>query len=303
MNVLITGATGLVGQPLMRALIQKNHNVNYLTTRERQVDAHPSANGFYWNPEAGIIDENCFKGVECIIHLAGASISQRWTAKNKAAILESRVNSTKLLYKGLKSLEHESTVKHFISASAIGLYPSSEEKVYSESYIGKPNSFLEKVCLAWEQEVDVISQLKVTVSKIRIGLVLTPVGGVLGPMKIPTALGLGVPFGSGKQIQSWIHIADLVQLFITAMENRWEGVFNGVTPNPVSQKDFARTLASVMHRPFFLPPIPRFLIRAIAGEMSVLVFNSQKVSAEKVIKKGFSFQYPTLKEAIKDLIT
>lgn len=303
MKVLITGATGLVGQPLLRTLIQKNYSVHYLTTRKGQTQALSGAKGFYWNPDTDEIDGDCFDGISCVIHLAGASISQRWTAKNKAAILDSRVKSTQLLYKGIKALGKASTIKHFISASAIGLYPSSEETVYTEAYKGKPNSFLEKVCLAWEDEVDTISELNAIVSKIRIGLVLTQKGGVLGPMKIPTALGLGASFGSGKQIQSWIHVDDLVQLFIATMENQWEGVFNGVSPNPVSQKDFAKTLAAVMQRPFFLPAVPRFVIRAVAGEMSVLVFNSQNVSAQKVIDKGFSFKHPKLKEAMKTLLS
>ena len=302
MKVLITGATGLVGQPLLQVLIQKNHSVHYLTTRKGQTQALSGATGFYWNPEKEQIDEECFDGVDCVIHLAGASISQRWTKKNKANILDSRVKSTQLLFQTIKNLYEKTTIKHFISASAIGLYPSSDRRVYTEDYVGKPDSFLEKVCLAWEKEADALSALGLMVSKIRIGLVLTPKGGVLGPMKIPTSLGLGAAFGSGKQVQSWIHIDDLVQMFMTVMEKQWEGVYNGVSPNPVPQKVFAKSLAQVLRRPFFLPPVPAIFIRVIAGEMSVLVFNSQNVSAQKVMDKGFLFRYPNLKEAIKSLL-
>lgn len=302
MKVLITGATGLVGQPLLQALIQQNYNVHYLTTRKNQMQALPGAQGFYWNPNSGYLDETCFEGVECIIHLAGASISQRWTKKNKAAILDSRVKSTRLLYEGLSGLEGKTSVKHFISASAIGIYPSSKEKIYTENYQAKSDSFLERVCIAWEEEVDALSQLKIPIAKIRIGLVLTPKGGVLGPLKITTALGLGAAFGSGKQMQSWIHIDDLIQLFIVAIKNNWEGVYNGVSPYPTSQKEFAKTLAKVLGRPFFLPAVPRFFIRLVAGEMSVLVFNSQNVSAKKVLENGFSYTYPKLEKAMQSLL-
>ena len=244
----------------------------------------------------------CFNGVETIIHLAGASISQRWTSKNKKEIMDSRVLGTRLLVNSIASLKGDHQVKQVIGASAIGIYPSSETTLYNESYLPKADSFLEQVVLAWENEQEGFISNKISLCKLRIGLVLTAKGGVLAPMKIPTFLGLGAAFGHGKQVQSWIHIDDLVQIILNAVDQRWSGVYNAVSPNPVTQKEFSKSLAKAMSRPFFLPPVPKFLIRLVAGEMSTLVFNSQNVSASKLTDKGYQFIYPDLLPAMKSLL-
>ena len=156
--------------------------------------------------------------------------------------------------------------------------------------------------MTWEQEEDGFTSLGLNLAKLRIGLVLTKTGGVLGPLKIPTWFGLGAAFGNGRQTQSWIHIDDLVAMILSAIDNSWQGVYNAVSPHPVSQKVFTQTLAKAMRRVYFLPPIPKVFIRLIVGEMSTLVFNSQNVSAAKVQQKGFVFTYPTLLPAIKSLL-
>ena len=302
MKILITGATGLVGTVLMEKAISAGHHIHYLTTRKQQLNKNSKAKGFYWNPKIDEIDTACFDGVDCIVHLAGASISQRWTAKNKKEILDSRVEGTRLLAKGLVRCKDQHQVKQVIAASAIGIYPSSFTTIYTEDYQPKPDSFLEEVVMAWEAEEDQFTSLGVGLCKLRIGLVLTKTGGVLGPLKIPTQLGLGAAFGNGKQIQAWIHVDDLVQMILTARENHWQGVYNAVSPNPVSQNEFTKALAKAMNRPYFMPPLPKFLIRLVAGEMSTLVFNSQHVSAEKVLNEGFVFSHPKLDVALQSLL-
>ena len=302
MKILITGATGLVGNVLLEKAIAAGHSIHYLTTRKEQLNRLSQAKGFYWNPKTGEIDTACFDGVDFIVHLAGASISQRWTPKNKKEILDSRVEGTRLLVKGLASSKDQHQVKQVVAASAIGIYPSSFTTVYTEDYQPKPNSFLEKVVMAWEAEEDQFASLGVGLCKLRIGLVLTKTGGVLGPLKIPTQFGLGAAFGNGKQIQAWIHVDDLVDMILTAGEKQWQGVYNAVSPSPVSQNEFTKILAKAMRRPYFMPPLPKFLIRFVAGEMSILVFNSQHVSAEKVLKKGFIFSYPKLDTALSSLL-
>ena len=302
MKILISGATGLVGSVLLEQAIAQGHKIHYLTTRKSQLNAISGAKGFYWNPKQNEIDLNCFEEVEVIFHLAGASISQRWTAKNKKEILDSRVDGTKLLVNAIKQFKGNNQLKHVVAASAIGIYPSSFSAIYTEDYTPQSNSFLEEVVIAWEKAEDGFSTLGLKLCKLRIGLVLTAKGGVLGPLKIPTWFGLGAAFGNGQQTQSWIHVDDLVAISLKAAKDQWEGIYNAVSPQPVSQKVFTRTLAKAMRRPYFMPSLPQFPIRLVMGEMSTLVFNSQNVSATKVLQKGFNYQYPDLLPAIKSLL-
>lgn len=302
MKLLISGATGLVGSVLVKEARAKGHDVHFLSTRRGKLTRDKDLKGFYWNLKNKEIDVSCFEGVDAVIHLAGASISQRWTAKHKNTILTSRVDGTQLLVEGIRMSKGTHNIKKVIAASAIGIYPSSLSKVYTEAYSPSANSFLEKVVIDWEKAQDAFTTMGLNLVQFRIGLVLTPKGGVLGPLKGPTSLGLGAAFGSGKQFQSWIHVDDLVKMIFTALSSDWSGVFNAVSPNPVTQLEFIQQLAKAMNRPFFLPPLPRFLIRLIVGEMSTLIFNSQKVSAEKVIQKGFQFSYPTLYPALTSVL-
>ena len=302
MKILVSGATGLVGSVLLEQAIAQGNEIHYLTTRKNQLDTISGAKGFYWNPKKNEIDFKCLEGVEVLIHLAGASISQRWTTKNKKEILDSRVDGTNLLVNTLKQLDGNHQLKQVVAASAIGIYPSSFSTVYTEDYTPQSNSFLEEVVIAWEKAEDGFAGLGIKLCKLRIGLVLTAKGGVLGPLKIPTWFGLGAAFGNGQQTQSWIHVDDLVTLSLQAATEQWEGIFNAVSPQPVSQKEFTRTLAKAMRRPYFMPSLPQLPIRLVMGEMSSLVFNSQNVSAAKVLQKGFKYQYPDLFPAIKSLL-
>lgn len=302
MKLLITGATGLVGSILVKKAVEEGHEIHFLTTRKNQITHKSIGKGFYWNPKRGELDVACFQGVDVIIHLAGSSISQRWTVKNKKEIMDSRVLGTRLLVASLAALKGEHRVRQVIGASAIGIYPSSETTVYTESYLPKADSFLERVVIAWEKEQDGFVANQINVCKLRIGLVLTAKGGVLAPMKIPTSLGLGAAFGNGKQMQSWIHIDDLIQIILSAIDQQWTGVYNAVSPHPISQKEFSKCLAKAMNRPFFLPSIPKWIIRFAAGEMSTLVFNSQRVSAAKLNERAYQFRYPTLLPAMKSLL-
>lgn len=302
MQILITGATGLVGSVLMETALREGHTIHFLTTNKRKIAFNSSTKGYYWNPKKNEINLDCFDGVELIVHLAGASISQRWTKKNKKEIFDSRVEGTRLLVEGLRQCKGKHKVKHVVAASAIGIYPSSRTALYTEDYRPQANSFLERVVMAWEAEEERFSSLGIGLCKLRIGLVLTKSGGVMGPLKIPTQFGVGAAFGDGLQTQAWIHIDDLVQMILTAGNNHWEGIYNAVSPNPVSQKEFTKTLARAMKKPYFMPALPKFFIRLIAGEMSTLVFNSQNVSAEKILNQGFVFSHPHLLPAMKSLL-
>jgi uncharacterized protein len=300
MRVLITGATGLIGQEIIKHCNEQEIDVNYLTTSKSKINQSVKTKGFYWNPKHNEIDTNCFKDVDAIIHLAGATVSKRWTRTYKKEILESRKITTQLLFDSLENITHQ--VKHVISASAIGIYPDSLINYYDESNKEVSASFLGSVVKNWEHEVDQFSKLNISVSKIRIGLVLSNKGGALLEITKPVKLGLGAAFGAGNQWQSWIHITDLAQLFLFVLKNKLEGVYNGVAPNPVTNQELTKNIANTLERPLFLPNIPKFFMKLVLGEMHVLLFESQRVCCKKVEDLGFEFEYHHLQPALDDLL-
>lgn len=300
MKVLITGATGLIGSEIVSLLLSKGYVIHYLTTSKQKISQSENYIGFYWDPQQGYIDENCLYGVDVIMHLAGATVSKRWSATYKQEIIESRILPTQLLFRLLKN--HENQVKRFISASAIGLYPSDFNHLYTEEDMMQSNDFLGTVVNSWEENADVFQQLKIEVCKIRIGLVLSRNGGALQEMMKPAKLGLASAFGSGLQWQSWIHIKDLAAIFVFAFEKELSGVFNAVSPKPVSNDHLMRSISKQLKKPYFFPNVPKFIMKLVLGEMHELLFASQKVSAQKIISQGFVFEYPTLDIALKDLI-
>ena len=300
MRVLITGATGLIGQEIVKLCHEKDIKVNYLTTSKSKIVQEENYKGFYWNPKAKEIDVDCFKGVDTIVHLAGATVSKRWTPSYKKEILSSRTETTALLVNTLKELTH--TVKQVVSASAIGIYPDSLINYYDESHNEISSSFLGQVVSVWEQASDEFLKLNITVSKIRIGLVLSNKGGALMEIVKPIKFGLGAAFGNGKQWQSWIHIHDLANLFLYVLQNNLSGVFDGVAPNPTSNSELTKTAASVLHKPLFMPNIPKFFMKLILGEMHILLFESQRVSSKKIADTGFLFKFNYLEPALKNLL-
>ena len=301
MKILITGATGLLGRSLVKSALSQGFKINFLTSRKSKINCFDNAKGFYWDPLKGDIDTNCFLGVDIIIHLSGASISKLWTTSHKKLIYSSRIESTRLLISSLKKNQGKHHVKQIIAASAIGIYPSDFKKTFTETAKVYPNTFMEKVVIAWENEVDLFSSLKISVTKMRIGLVLSNEGGVLSPLKIPTSFGLGMAFGNGNQGQSWIHISDVIGIFFKACREKWEGVYNVVSPNPVNQVDFILALSKALKRPYFLPSIPKILLKILIGEMSSLVIDSHWISAKKVIDKKYKFLHPEINKAMYDI--
>jgi len=300
MRILITGATGLIGGEIVKLCHEKDIKVNYLTTSKSKIAQKDNYKGFYWNPKANEIDKTCFNDVEAIIHLAGATVSKRWTTAYKKEILNSRKQSTELLINTLKDETH--SIKQVVSASAIGVYPDSLVNYYDQSFNEISNSFLGDVVKVWEDAVDGFSKINIAVSKIRIGLVLSSKGGALQEMVKPIKFGVGAAFGNGKQWQSWIHIHDLANLFLYVLEKNLSGVYNGVAPNPVSNQELTKTIAKVLKKPLFLPNIPKFFMKLILGEMHIILFESQRVSSKKIENKGFYFKYHHLEPALENLL-
>ena len=300
MTVLITGATGLVGQELVNLLLQNGHNVHYLSTSKSKLVTNTNYKGFYWDPKNAEIDTNALTDVEVIIHLAGANVAKKWTTAYKEEIIESRVLSTQLLYKTLQKNSHQ--VKQIISASAVGIYPDSLTDIYHETDLDIDVSFLGNVVKQWENEVSQFEKLEIIVSKIRIGIVLAKNGGALQEMAKPIKYGVGAAFGSGEQYQSWIHVQDLVAIFQFVMENQLAGVYNGVAPYPVTNSELTKAIAKTLGKPLFLPNIPKFVMKLILGEMHQILFSSQHVSCRKLLDENFQFKFASLDKALNDLL-
>jgi uncharacterized protein (TIGR01777 family) len=299
MKILITGATGLIGSELVKLLLSKNHSVHYLTTSNAKIKEEPNHKGFYWNPQEGKIDERCIDGVDAIIHLAGANIAQRWTNKYKQEIIESRTLSSELLINLIKKSPNQ--VKQIVSASGTAIYPESISQVYDETTTESEDSFLSNVVKKWEESVDTFHVLGIKVCKLRTGIVLSNKGGALPEMVKPINLGFGGAMGTGKQIQSWIHITDLVAMYYFAIEKQLEGIFNAVSPHPVSNQELTKVIAKTLKKPLWLPNIPEFVMNLILGEMSYLLFSSKNLSSIKITNSGFQFQFPKIDKAINDL--
>lgn len=301
MKVLITGATGLVGKKLVQKLTSNGIAVNYLTHSKKSIPETALIKAFYWNLEKETIDKEAILNVDAIIHLAGATVSKRWTPRYQKEILNSRVNGIKLLIKTLqKNPNHQ--VKHFISASGISIYPSSLSQQYNEFSTSVGHGFLAEVVQKWEQAVNELDVLNIKTAKIRTGLVLDPHQGAFPIMYKTVKNYVGANFGNGKQIYSWIHIDDLVGVYQYVLQNKLEGVYNAVASNPVSANVFLNTLAKASDTKIWLPNIPSIFLNLGLGQMSSLLLDSQYVLNDKIKATGFVFKHENLEASFIDII-
>jgi len=297
-QILITGASGLVGTRLTELLIQKGHRVSHLSRSAKEGNV-PS---FVWNVDKEYIDPNALNNIDTIIHLAGANVGEkRWSKKRKKEILESRTASTRLLFNQLKQNENE--IKTFISASGISWYGLHlTDQLFTEE-VSPAHDFLANVAVEWGAEADKLKSLGIRVVKIRTGLVLSKNDGALEQIVKPIKFYVGSPLGSGQQYMSWIHIDDLCKIYIKAVEDeRMEGVFNGVAPHPVTNKEVTAIIAKILSRPLWLPAVPSFALRLALGEMANLVIYGSNVSSKKIEQAGYQFQFAQLEDALKDVL-
>lgn len=300
MNILITGATGLVGSKLVTLLQKENHVIYYLTSSKSKITMKPNYKGFYWNPTTGELDTAAFQDVEVIIHLAGASISKKWTPAYKKEILDSRILGANLIFDYLS--RNPNTIKRFISASAIGIYPNDFNYVYTEAMQHVDNSFLGEVTEKWELAANKFRELQINVSIVRIGVVFAKESGALVEMSKPIRYGFGAALASGKQFVSWIHIDDLVNIFKHILDNNLRGVYNAVSPYPITNEELTKAIAKTLHKPLFLPNVPAFFLKFILGEMHIIVVNGQCVSCRKILDSGFQFSFASLEKSLVNLL-
>lgn len=294
-KILIAGGSGFTGRLLSEYFTANGLDVSILSREQRT-----EKNFFFWDHVKEEMDEGALSGVSCVINLSGASIAgKRWTRKRKQEIINSRIQSTDFLYEKLRTAKHE--VDTFISASGTGYYGDQ-----GSEWVGETSSpaggFLSDCCRHWEESVAKISTIGIRTVIFRIGIVLSNDGGALPKFALPVKLYVGAPLGSGKQFISWIHHIDFSTLFLKAIEDKnMNGIYNAVSPEPVTNRTFMKTLAETLNRPMFLPPIPSFVLRLVLGEVATALTASERASSKKVMDTGFRFQFPQLEGALKNI--
>jgi uncharacterized protein (TIGR01777 family) len=296
-KILIGGGSGLVGSNLKAQLESLSYDV-YILSRKKTEASKQRIN---WNLETQQMDLQGLKP-DVIINLTGAGIADKpWTKERKKVLIDSRVNSTSIFEKYIKSGALNPRV--YISASAVGIYGDRGEEVLTEeSSIGDSSAFLVKCCALWEQAAQRLEPLVERLAVIRIGLVLSNQGGALEKIQTPVKLGGAAYFGDGNQYYPWIHIDDLSRSIIHVIENKaCKGIYNGVGPNPVSMKTFMKTLKAHIRSWALSFPIPSFVLKTAMGEMSKILLNSNRVMPNRLLDSGFVFKFDTLDKTVADL--
>ncbi len=295
MRIVVAGASGLVGSALVPKLKAEGAEVT------RLVRSAPASGEIEWHPARGSIDAPALEGFDAVINLAGDGIANgRWMEEKKRRILDSRVNGTRLLSETMAQLLRKP--KTFINASAIGFYGSRGDELVDEES-GPGEGFLASVCRQWESATAPAEQAGIRVVKLRLGVILTKDGGIMGSMLRPFKLGLGGKVGSGKQVISWVAMDDAVAAinFILHDESL-RGPINVVAPHPVTNEEFTRTLGRVLSRPTFMA-MPAFAARLAFGEMAdEMMLSSTRVAAQVLNEAGFKFQYPELEGAVRAML-
>jgi uncharacterized protein (TIGR01777 family) len=297
MKITVTGATGFVGKRLVERLLEQGHAVHILG-RTARTPLPSNVQFSLWNAVAGEPPEECIREADAIVHLAGEPVSQRWTPEVKRRIWSSRVDGTRHLVQALA--RRKAPLPVLVSASAIGYYGSRGDEILTEE--SPPGSgFLAELGVAWEREALQATQLGTRVVMPRIGIVLGR-GGALAVMLPPFRAGLGGRIGDGRQWMSWIHLDDLINLIVFALERpALQGPLNATAPNPVRNAEFTETLARVLRRPAIFP-VPLFGLRVLFGEMSEVMLASQRVLPKVAEAAGFKFSFPDLGPALKHVL-
>jgi uncharacterized protein len=296
-KILITGGTGLIGKHLSQLLKNNGYEVTHLSRRANPNAEFPT---YAWQPEAGTFDKKAFDEADAIINLAGAGIADKlWSKERKKEIIESRTSGNALIANYLRSNTH--SIQTYISASAIGFYADRGDELMTETTtVGK--GFLAESTAAWEQAIQEVAATNVRTVALRIGVVLSPEGGALQKMLLSFMFRLGVYFGNGRQWTSWIHRADLCNIFLWALQNQdVKGIYNAVAPTPISNYDLTKAISTAKGGGYLMLPTPAFALRLGMGEMADVVLGSTKVSSHKIENQGFIFRFPKVAEALKDL--
>jgi hypothetical protein len=302
-NILIAGGSGLVGKRLTEMLLDKGYSVTILTRSSNIVSNNPNIFFANWNTDKQTIDEQAVSKADAIINLAGAGVAdKRWSLERKKEIVDSRVNSGRLIVNSLQRIPNNVNV--VVNASAIGWYAPNQQsnEIYQEEEPANID-FLGETCKQWELSIHPISLTKRRLVKLRIGIVLSKDGGALKEFLKPLKFGVATILGSGKQKISWIHIDDLCRMFIAAVEQEsMNGVYNAVSPMVTTNSKLNIALAKKLRGKFYIPIfVPKFLLKIVLGELSVEVLKSSDISCKKIHDAGFQFLYPSIESAFEQM--
>jgi uncharacterized protein (TIGR01777 family) len=301
-KIIISGATGLIGKELCKQLISRGDEISIFTSNPSKAKflIKGAKEYIFWNYQKPEEWENYIYGKDSIVHLAGANInSKRWTESYKKAILTSRELSTKNIVRAIESTTAKPVL--FISSSAVGFYGNAGDNILTEeSSNGK--DFLSEVCKVWEEASEKVELLGIRRVIIRTGIALSTNGGALKKMLIPFKIYLGGYLGTGKQWFPWIHIKDLIRIYIYALDNSsLHGIVNAVSIHPVREYEFAKCIGNTIRRPSFLP-VPLFALRLTVGKAAESIIASQRAIPKRLLEAGFKFRYEKLEDALIDLL-
>ena len=300
-TILVSGGTGLIGSHILPLLKKAGFRTHLLSRSEKAVPGWDAV--FTWDVNQGKIDERAFEGVTHILHLAGAGIADsRWSDARKKEIIESRIQSAALILQVLQKRNQQ--IEAFISGSAVGWYGGKTDDLVHSENEPAATDFLGETCLKWEQSADAFASNAKRVVKIRTGVVLAREGGAFPKMSMPFRYFAGAPLGSGKQQMPWIHIEDIASVFMEAALNEtFQGAFNASATESCSNREFSHHLAQAMNRPLLPLAVPSFILKMLFGEMSAVVLEGSRVSNQKLKQTGFTFQFPDLDLALKQLLS
>jgi uncharacterized protein (TIGR01777 family) len=299
MRVTLTGATGRLGTQLVHAMRERGDEVTVLSRSPDRAREQLGVDAQAWDPGAGPAPAAALAGRDAVVHLAGEDLAQRWNEDAKRRILESRELGTRNLVEGLRAAEPRPGV--LVSASAVGYYGSrGDERLDEDAPAG--DDFPASVCAAWEREAVVAEELGLRVVRVRTGVVLDAEGGALEKMLPPFKLGLGGPVAGGRQYVSWIHVDDVIGIYLHAIdEPAWSGPVNATAPEPATNRELSKALGRALHRPA-VAPVPGLAVKLLYGEMATLVISGQRAVPRRALEGGYEFRHPELGEALRSVL-
>ncbi|MBA3408339.1 MAG: TIGR01777 family protein [Solirubrobacterales bacterium] len=299
MRVTVTGATGRIGTRLVGALRKRGDDVTVLSRNPDKARTALHVEAHAWQPDSEPAPTAALAGRDGVVHLAGEDVAQRWSDDAKRRLRSSRELGTRNLVTGLREADPRPGV--LVSSSAVGFYgPHGDEPVTEDSAPG--DDFLGQLCVTWEREASAAEELGLRVVRVRTGIVLDKDGGALAKMLPFFRLGVGGPVAGGRQYMAWIHVDDLVGIYLAALDGEhWSGAVNATAPTPATNKEFSEALGRALHRPA-LAPVPSFAIRALYGEMAQIVITGQRAVPQRTQALGFSFAHSELDEALRSAL-
>jgi uncharacterized protein len=299
MRVTVTGATGLIGTQIVRALRERGDEVTVLSRNPSKASAALGVEAAAWRPQSEPAPAEALAGRDGVLHLAGENVAQRWNEDARRDIRSSRELGTRNLVAGIRAADPRPRV--LVSASGVDFYGARGDEPVTE--LTPPgDDFLAEVCVAWEREAAAAEELGVRVVRLRTALALDKGGGALAKMLPFFRLGIGGPVAGGRQYLPWIHVDDLVRMYLAALdEAEWSGPVNAAAPDPPTNAEFSRALGRALHRPAFAP-VPALAIRLLYGDMAAIVVNGRRALPERARELGFTYRHPDLQEALQSTL-